>query len=92
MKVIYVLTFLVIYLEMIFKLVVLKSVGIVDIAYTLLFTTQIVFMLNLLCNIFKEKISKIILATSAIILTLYFIIQSKSNLFLKYNIYTNLIK
>ena len=71
MKVIYVLTFLVIYLEMIFKLVILKSVGIVDIAYTLLFTTQIVLMLNLLCNIFKEKISKIILATSAIILTLY---------------------
>lgn len=76
MKVIYVLAFLVIYLEMIFKLVVLKSAQIVDIVYTLLFSTQIILILNLLCNILKEKISKIILVTSSIIITLYFMIQS----------------
>ena len=53
MKVIYIVAFLVIYLEMIFKAVVLKSVRLIDIGYTILFTMQIILVLNLLCNLFK---------------------------------------
>ena len=76
MKVIYIVAFLVIYLEMIFKMVVLKSVKLVDIGYTILFTMQIILVLNLLCNLFKQKASKIILFVSTIILTIYFMIQA----------------
>ena len=76
MKVIYVVAFLIIYLEMIFKFAVLKSAEIADIASTLLFSVQIIIVLNLLCNIFKEKVSKAILIISTIILTLYFMVQT----------------
>lgn len=76
MKVIYIVAFLVIYLEMIFKAVVLKSVRLIDIGYTILFTMQIILVLNLLCNLFKQKASKIILFVSTIILTIYFMIQA----------------
>ena len=76
MNVINVIAFLIIYLEMIFKFTVLKSVKIIDIATTLLFTAQIIMTLNLLCNIFKEKVSKAIFYISTVILTIYFIIQT----------------
>ena len=76
MKVIYAVTFLIIYLEIIFKAVVLKSVKLVDLGYTLLFSVQIILVLNLLCSLFKQKVSKIILITSTSILTIYFMIQA----------------
>ena len=76
MKVIYVITFLIIYLEMIFKIAVIKSVEIADIVLTLIFTIPIIILLNLICNILKEKISKAILIISTIILMLYFMIQT----------------
>ena len=76
MRVIYVVAFVIIYLEMIFKIVVLKSVRIDDIMFTLLFSMQIIMVLNLLCNVFKKKVSKIILIISTIILTLYFSVQA----------------
>ena len=76
MKVIYVIGFLIIYLEMIFKVLILKNIEIVDLAYTLLFSIQMTIILNLIFNIIKPKISKIILITISIILTLYFIIQA----------------
>ena len=76
MKVIYVIGFLIIYLEMIFKVLILKNIEIVDLAYTLLFSIQTTIILNLIFNIIKPKISKIILITISIILTLYFIIQA----------------
>ncbi len=76
MKVIYAITFLIIYLEMTFKIAVIKSVEIADIALTLLFTVQIIMLLNLLCNLFKEKVSKAILIISTIILMLYFMAQT----------------
>ena len=68
MKVIYAVTFLIIYLEIIFKAVVLKSVKLVDLGYTLLFSVQIILVLNLLCSLFKQKVSKIILITSKVYL------------------------
>lgn len=76
MKVIYVIALLIIYLEMIFKFVVLKSSSVIDIGFTLLFTVQIILTFNLICNLFKEKVSKVILIASTVILTLYFMIQT----------------
>lgn len=76
MRVIYVVAFVIIYLEMIFKIVVLKSVRIDDIMFTLLFSMQIIMVLNLLCNVLKKKVSKIILIISTIILTFYFSVQA----------------
>ena len=76
MKVIYVIALLIIYLELIFKFTVLKSVNLVDLGFTLLFTVQIILFFNLICNLFKEKVSKIILITSTVILTIYFMVQT----------------
>lgn len=75
-KVIYFLVFLIIYLEMIFKFIVLKSAKVMDVAYTLLFSIQIILVLNLLCNAFKPKVSKVILMITTIVLTIYFMFQS----------------
>ena len=60
MGVIGVVAFVIIYLEMIFKIIVLKSVRIDDIMFTLLFSMQIIMVLNLLCNVFKKKVSKVV--------------------------------
>ena len=76
MKLIYVIGFLIIYLEMLFKVIIVKNIEIVDLAYTLLFSIQTIIILNLLFNIIKPKISKIILIIISIILTLYFIMQA----------------
>ena len=56
MKVIYVLTILVVYLEMLFKALILKSGDAFDVLYTLLFSSQIILILNLICNIFSKTI------------------------------------
>ena len=76
MKVIYVLTILIVYLEMLFKALILKSGDAFDVLYTLLFSSQIILILNLICNIFKEKVSKIILIIVSIIIAVYFGVQS----------------
>lgn len=76
MGVIYVVAFIIIYLEMIFKIAVLKSVRIDDIAFTLTFSVQIIMVLGLLCNVFKKRASKVILIVSTLILTLYFMVQT----------------
>ena len=76
MKVIYVLTILIVYLEMLFKAIILKSGDIFDVLYTLLFSSQIILILNLICNIFKEKVSKIILITVSSIISVYFCVQA----------------
>ena len=76
MKVIYVLTILIIYLEMLFKALILKSGDIFDVLYTLLFSLQIILILNLICNIFKEKVSKIILIIVSAVISVYFCVQA----------------
>ena len=76
MGVIYIVAFIIIYLEMIFKIAVLKSVRIDDIAFTLIFSVQIIMVLGLLCNVFKKRASKVILIVSTLILTLYFMVQT----------------
>ena len=60
MKIIYGITFLVIYLEVIFKAIVLKKIDLTDTLYTIFFSMQVIVIINLICTIFKEKISKII--------------------------------
>ena len=61
---------------MIFKFIVLKSAKVMDVAYTLLFSIQIILVLSLLCNAFKPKVSKVILMITTIVLTVYFMFQS----------------
>ena len=72
MKVIYVITILIIYLEMLYKAIILKSGNAVDILYTTLFSAQIILIINLICNLFKEKISKIILMIISLVITIWF--------------------
>lgn len=72
MKVIYVISILIIYLEMFYKAIVLKSGSAIDILYTILFSAQIILIINLICNLFKEKISKIILMIVSTIITIWF--------------------
>ena len=75
MKVIYVITLFIIYIETIFKILVVDEINITDVLYTLLFSIQAIIIINILCNIFKEKISKAILIITEIILSIYYIIQ-----------------
>lgn len=76
MKVIYVISILIIYLEMLYKAIILKSGNALDILYTVLFSAQIVLIINLICNLFKEKISKIILMVISTIITIWFGVQA----------------
>ena len=50
MKVIYVISILIIYLEMLYKAIILKSASAIDILYTVLFSAQIILTINLICN------------------------------------------
>ena len=72
MKVIYIISILIIYLEMLYKAIILKSGSAIDILYTALFSAQIILIINLICNLFKEKISKIILMVVSTIITIWF--------------------
>lgn len=76
MKVIYVISILIIYLEMLYKAIILKSGSAIDILYTVLFSAQIILIINLTCNLFKEKISKIILMVISTIITIWFGVQA----------------
>lgn len=76
MKVIYVVISLILYLEMLFKLLILKSVNAFDVLFTLLCSTQVILILNLICSVFKEKISKIILIIVSAFLSVYFAVQA----------------
>ena len=76
MRVIYVITILIVYLEMLFKAIILKSGDAFDVLYTLLFSSQIILILNLICDIFKEKVSKIILITVSAVISVYFCVQA----------------
>ena len=76
MKIIYGITFLVIYLEIIFKAIVLKKIDLTDTLYTIFFSMQVIVIINLICTIFKEKISKIIYIVISLILTIYYGFQT----------------
>ena len=76
MKVIYAISILIIYLEMLYKAIILKSGSALDILYTALFSAQIILIINLICNLFKEKISKIILMIISLVITIWFGVQA----------------
>lgn len=67
--------FLVLYLEIIFKILVLKNMEFGDIIYTIIFSIPKILFLTLICSPFKEKGSKIAMITVSCIITLYFLIQ-----------------
>ncbi len=76
MKIIYGITFLLIYLEIIFKAIVLKKIDLTDTLYTIFFSVQVILIINLICTIFKEKISKTIYIVISLILTIYYGFQT----------------
>lgn len=76
MKIIYGITFLLIYLEIIFKAIVLKKIDLTDTLYTIFFSVQAILIINLICTIFKEKTSKIIYIVISLIITIYYGFQT----------------
>jgi len=75
MKVMYVIAMLIVYLELVIKTMFFKVIDIFDIGYTILFSLQIIAVINFICSIFKEKVSKIIFITLSIIIMIYFTVQ-----------------
>ena len=69
------ISFVIIYLEIIFKVLILKNIGIYDVLYTILFSIPSILLINIICNIFKEKPAKIIMIIISSFITLYFLIQ-----------------
>lgn len=76
MKLTYVITFIILYQEIILKTIVLKKIELTDILYTTFFSIQAIIIINLLCHIFKEKISKGIYIASIALLTIYYGFQT----------------
>ncbi len=75
-KVIYYVVFLLVYLEIMFRAIVFKeNFFSIRLIYLILFSIPTVFFLNLISNIFKEKISKIILGIVSGIIIFYFLVQ-----------------
>jgi len=75
-KVIYYIIFLLVYLEIMFRAIVFKeNFFSIRLIYLILFSIPTVFFLNLISNIFKEKISKIILGIVSGIIIFYFLVQ-----------------
>ena len=72
----YFIIFLVIYLELIFKLLVFKVYKPIDILYTIIFSVTPILIISLLCNIFKGRVAKVITIITTIVITIYFIIQT----------------
>lgn len=75
-KVIYYIIFLLVYLEIMFRTIVFKeNFFSIRLIYLLLFSIPTVFFLNLICHIFKEKVSKILLGIISAIMIIYFLVQ-----------------
>jgi len=68
-------SFLVISIEMIFKLLIFKNISLDSFLYTLIFSLPIILLLTIITNIFREKVSKIIFYTSTVLITLLFLFQ-----------------
>ena len=70
----YIMLFI-IYLEVLFKILVTKDFNLINICYTILCSIPFILGMNVICHIFKEKVSKTIFTICAIILTVYFLVQ-----------------
>ena len=74
-KPVYYIAFLIIYLEIIFKILVLKNIELNDILYTAIFSIPKILFLGLICMILKGKAQKITIVLISCIITLYFLVQ-----------------
>lgn len=79
----YYLTFLIFYFELISKILITKSFN--GLIYTIIFTLPFIFLIYLICNLFKEKGNKILTFLITIIFTFYY---SFSVIF--YRLFTNI--
>ena len=71
----YAYTFLIISLEIIFKLLMFHELTVVSCLYTFIFSMPIIMVLSLITNIFREKISKIIFYISIFLITFLYLFQ-----------------
>ncbi len=79
----YYLTFLILYLEFMSKIIIFKNYH--NLLYILVFSIPLIFILNFICNLFKNKGNKIVLYLITIILCIYYSFQ---NIF--YKLFTNI--
>lgn len=68
-------TFLVLYLEFVYKIAVYNNIGGINFIYTLLFSIPIILVLTLFSSFFKSKINRIITFSFTTIFCIYFIFQ-----------------
>ncbi len=73
-SVLYYLTFIIIYLELFSKIIIFKNCY--NLLYILLFSIPIIFIIYLICNIFKNKGNKIITYIITFILCFYYSFQT----------------
>ena len=71
----YYIAFLIIYLEIVFKLITIRNCGFGDVLYTILFSMPIILVINMVVNLFKESVARSINVILSILITLYFLIQ-----------------
>lgn len=74
-KPIYYIAFVIIYLEMFFKIMILKNAGLNDVVYTIIFSIPKILFLGLILSVFKGKCKKIIAIIISCVITLYFLVQ-----------------
>lgn len=71
----YAYSFLILSLEIIFKLLMFNKITLLSFVYTLIFSMPIILILSLLTNIFKEKVSRIFFYITIGILTFLYLFQ-----------------
>lgn len=71
----YAYMFLILSLEIIFKLLMFHELTVVSCLYTLIFSMPVIMILSLITNLFREKISKIIFYVSIFLITILFMFQ-----------------
>lgn len=69
------LTLVFIYFEILYKILVTKHLFSGSTIYTILFSINVILIINLFCKLFKGKTSKIILLVFLILITIYYIGQ-----------------
>lgn len=71
----YAYSFLIISLELIFKVLIFHKLSVDSCLYTLIFSLPIILILTILTNIFRDRFSKIIFYSTSIIITILFLFQ-----------------
>ena len=74
-KIIYFIVFLFLYFEILYKALVVKKIFAISSWYTILFTLKVILICNLICKLFKGKVSKILTLIMSIVVAVYYLIQ-----------------